>query len=58
LIQAPDLRARLGAAGRRHAAQACRPDATALEYVDLYRRLAGNRPGSARNPAEVARAGS
>jgi glycosyltransferase involved in cell wall biosynthesis len=41
LIESADLRARFGAAGRQHAAQSCRPDLTALEYLRLYRRLAG-----------------
>ena len=38
----------MGAAGRRHAEQACRPDLTALEYVGLYRRLAGERQSRGR----------
>jgi glycosyltransferase involved in cell wall biosynthesis len=44
LIQSPDLRHRLGAAGRRRVEEDCRPDWTALEYVRLYRRLIGARP--------------
>jgi glycosyltransferase involved in cell wall biosynthesis len=56
LIQSPNLRARMGAAGRQHAEQACRPDLTALEYVGLYRRLASHRPLARRDTAEVARA--
>lgn len=43
LIEAPDLRRRLGDAGRRRAAMECRPDRTALAYVALYRRLAAAR---------------
>jgi glycosyltransferase involved in cell wall biosynthesis len=44
LIQSPDLCRRLGAAGRQHVEDDCRPDRTALEYVRLYRRLVGTRP--------------
>jgi glycosyltransferase involved in cell wall biosynthesis len=58
LIQSPDLRTRMGAAGRRHAEQACRPDLTALEYVGLYRRLAGDRHLAGRDTSVVARARS
>jgi glycosyltransferase involved in cell wall biosynthesis len=56
LVESQDLRARLGAAGREHAGQACRPDLTALEYVRLYRRLAGDRPAATRESTVVARA--
>ena len=38
LIRSPALRDRMGAAGRRRAAE-CRPERTAAEYVALYRRL-------------------
>jgi glycosyltransferase involved in cell wall biosynthesis len=44
LIQSPALRHRLGAAGRRRVEEDCRPDRTAFEYVQLYRRLIGPRP--------------
>jgi glycosyltransferase involved in cell wall biosynthesis len=44
LIQSPDLRHRLGVAGRQHVEEDCRPDQTACEYVRLYRRLIGARP--------------
>jgi hypothetical protein len=54
LIASPDLRGRFGAAGRRHAEEACRPDLTALEYVRLYRRLAGGRQAAAGESAVVA----
>jgi len=50
LIESPALRTRMGAAGRRHAAQACRPDLTALEYAGLYRRLLA---GELRLPGRV-----
>jgi hypothetical protein len=56
LVESPDLRARLGAGGGQHAQQACRPDLTALEYVRLYRRLAGDRPAATRENTVVARA--
>lgn len=56
LIESADLRARFGAAGRQHAAQACRPDLTALEYVRLYRRLAGGRQAAAGESTVVANA--
>jgi glycosyltransferase involved in cell wall biosynthesis len=58
LVHSPDLRSRLGAAGRQHAEEACRPDLTALEYVRLYRRLAGERPVAERESSVVARARS
>ena len=59
LIQSPQLRERMGAAGRVHAGQACRPDLTALEYVGLYRRLlAGERQLPGRDTSVVARARS
>jgi glycosyltransferase involved in cell wall biosynthesis len=58
LIHSPDVRARMGAAGRRYAEQACRPDLTALEYVGLYRRLAGDRRLAGRDTSVVARARS
>jgi glycosyltransferase involved in cell wall biosynthesis len=56
LIDSPALRARFGAAGRQHAEAACRPDLTALEYTELYRRLAGGRQAAAAENAMVARA--
>ena len=56
LIQSPRLREVFGAAGREHAEQACRPDLTALEYVRLYRRLAGEQQAAAGESAVVARA--
>ena len=58
LIRSPALRERMGAAGRQHAGEACRPDLTALEYVGLYRRLAGDRRSAVRDTSEVARARS
>ena len=58
LIHSPDVRARMGAAGRRYAEQACRPDLTALEYVGLYRRLAGDKRLAGRDTSVVARARS
>ena len=59
LIQSPQLRERMGAAGRVHAGQACRPDLTALEYVGLYRRLlAGELQLPGRDTSVVARARS
>ena len=56
LIESPRLREVFGAAGRAHAEQACRPDLTALEYVRLYRRLAGEQQAAAGESAVVARA--
>jgi len=56
MIESPDLRTRMGAAGRRHAERGCRPDLTALQYVELYRRLARDRRLAQRNTSEVARA--
>ena len=59
LIQSPQLRERMGAAGRVHAGQACRPDLTAIEYVSLYRRLlAGELQLPGRDTSVVARARS
>ena len=59
LVQSPELREQMGAAGRVHAAQACRPDLTAIEYVGLYRRLlAGDLPLPGRDTSVVARARS
>jgi glycosyltransferase involved in cell wall biosynthesis len=59
LIQSPQLRERMGAAGRVHAGQACRPDLTAIEYVGLYRRLlAGELQLPGRDTSVVARARS
>jgi glycosyltransferase involved in cell wall biosynthesis len=58
MVQSPDLRARMGAAGRMHAGRSCRPDLTALEYMGLYRRLAGDRHVAAHDTSEVARARS
>jgi len=56
LIESPELRARFGAAGHQHAADACRPDLTALEYVRLYRRLADGRRVATPGKTVVARA--
>ncbi|MEO8679645.1 MAG: glycosyltransferase family 4 protein [Vicinamibacterales bacterium] len=44
LIRSKDLRDRLGAAARSHAERECRADRTAVEYVQLYRRLRSGRP--------------
>jgi glycosyltransferase involved in cell wall biosynthesis len=59
MIESPALRKRMGAAGRLHAGEACRPDLTALEYVGLYRRLlAGELQLPGRVTSMVARARS
>jgi len=44
LVQSPDLCHRLGAAGRQHVEENCRPERTAFEYMRLYRRLIGACP--------------
>jgi glycosyltransferase involved in cell wall biosynthesis len=56
LITSADLRARLGASGRRFVEDECRPDQTALQYLRVYRRLVDARHAARTSGPDVARA--